>query len=369
MGSAMLGWAGKTRLLVGVAAGDSAAVAAPYDVRYQYLAGALPPAGGCALCGSGAGCDASWWGCWQENGVAPGRFVGRFIAAAKTNGQIPMFTWYIVLPASGLREGTAEVAAVDDGSFLARYLSDWRLLLQLVGSEKAILHVEPDFWGYGQHLAADPRVVPARVRQAAPQECGALPDTLAGLGACMVAMVRIHAPNARVGLHASGWGSGFDCMTNTTTSLDCAAEGAKVGGWLKLAGADLGDLVVADMSDRDAGYYASIGRSTWWNADATLPSFRQAFGWGRAVAEAVGRPLLWWQVPVGNSLQNDSPDHWRDNRVEYLLGHMPEVAAGHAIGVAFGAGATGQTTPETDGGLLAARTQGYVASGGAPLCP
>jgi hypothetical protein len=182
-------------------------------------------------------------------------------------------------------------------------------------------------------------------------------------------MVRAHAPNARVGLHASGWGSGFDCLMNTRTSLDCAAEGTKVGAWLKVAGAGLGDLVVADMADRDAGYYASVGRAAWWNTDAALPSFQQAFGWGKAVAEAVGRPLLWWQVPVGNSLQNDTPDHWRDNRVEYLLGHMAEVAAGHALGVAFGAGADGQTTPETDGGLLASGAKGYVLSGGAALCP
>lgn len=370
MGSNMLGWLGRTRLVVGLAGSDAAAAAAPYDLRYQYLAGQMAPAGGCTLCGQGAGCDSNWWGCWQENGVAPGLFVGRFIATAKRNGQIPMFTYYIVLPASGLAEGTTEVAAVDDAAFLTRYLTDWRFLLQQIGSEKVLLHLEPDFWGYGEHLDADPRAIPAQVKAASPVECGAFEDSLAGLGYCLIAMVRLHAPNARVGIHASGWASGFDCFN--AYCPDPVTEGTKVGSWLRAAGANDGDFVVGDMSDRDADWYRLVkgDASHWWDVtNGTVPNFARVFTWGKAVTEAVGRPLLWWQTPLGNSLQGNSTNHWKDNRVEYLFAHMAEVAVAHGLGIAYGAGEGAQTSPDTDSGLLAASMSAYVNAGGTALCP
>jgi hypothetical protein len=370
----MLGWLGRTRLVVGLSGTDAAAAAAPYDLRYQYLAGHVMPAGGCAVCGSGAGCDGGWWGCWQESGVAPGLFASRFVAGAKANGRIPMFTYYLVLPGSGLPEGTAEVAALNDAAFLARYLGDWRFLLQRIGTDKALLHVEPDFWGYGERLNADPHAIPAAVRTAAPADCGAFEDSLAGLGRCMIAMVRSYAPNARVGLHASAWASGYDCFN--AYCPDATAEGTRVGTWLRAAGANDGDFVVSDMSDRDADWYALTrgDPSHWWDTAATsvsttTPSFLRTFAWSKAVVEAVGRPLIWWQTPLGNSLQGNTTNHWKDGRVEYLFGHMSAVAAAHGIAVLYGAGEGAQTTPDTDGGVLAASTQAYVTGGGTALCP
>jgi len=363
LGTSLLSWAGRNRLLLGLAGSDAAAAAAGYDVRYQYLAGKLPPSGGCATCGAAAGCDSSWWGCWQENGVPPGLFVGRFIAAAKARGQLPWLTYYLVLPASGLGEGRSEVAAVNDRAFLTRYLDDWRFLLQKIGVEKVLLHHEPDFWGYGQHLSADPHSIPAQVRAAAP-ECGCLEDSLAGLGRCLVAMARQHAPNARVGLHASGWASGYDCFGNGYCPGQ-ASEGARVGAWLLAAGAGEGDFVVGDMSDRDADWYRLVqSRDTWW----TATNFHNAFTWSKAVAEAVGRPFVWWQTPLGNSAQDNTANHWKDNRVEYLFGHMAEVAAAHGMGVLYGAGEGAQTNPDTDGGLLASSAAAYLTAGGEPLC-
>jgi hypothetical protein len=371
IGSNMLGWLGRTRLVVGLSGTDAAAAAAPYDVRYQYLAGHVMPAGGCNTC---QGCDGSWWGCWQEANAAPGLFVTRFIASAKANGQIPMFTYYMVLPGSGVSEGAAEVAAVNDSTFLARYLGDWRFLLEKIGTEKVLLHVEPDFWGYGERAGSDPHAIPAAVKAAAPADCGALEDSLAGLGRCMIAMVRFYAPNARVGLHASAWASGYDCFN--AYCPDATAEGTKVGSWLGAAGANDGDFVVSDMSDRDADWYRITkgDGSHWWDTAATTvstttPSFVRTFAWSKAVVEAAGRPLVWWQTPLGNSLQGNTANHWKDNRVEHLFGHMSAVAAAHGIGVVYGAGEGAQTGPETDGGVLAASTQAYVTGGGAALCP
>jgi hypothetical protein len=43
---------------------------------------------------------------------------------------------------------------------------------------------------------------------------------------------------------------------------------------------------------------------------------------------------------------------------------MAELAAAHVIGVVYGAGASGQTTPESDGGNFIATMKEYAASGG-----
>ena len=126
------------------------------------------------------------------------------------------------------------------------------------------------------------------------------------------------------------------------------------------------------MSDRDAGWYAAqcsppvtaCQQVHWW----TSANFDRTFAWARAAAEAVGRPVLWWQTPVGNSQQTDTPGHWKDNRVEVLFQRMADLAAAHGAGVAFGAGADGQTTPETDGGLLASSTALYARGGGTLSC-
>ena len=381
LGAGLLAGLSRSHLLVGLSGDDAAAAAAPYDLRYQYLAGPLPDgAGPCASCASGCsaggqscanaagGCG--WWGCWQWDQVPPGQFVVDFVAAAKARGQVPMVTYYLVLQASGVAEGTPEVTqAATDAVFMARYLADWRFLLQRIGSESVLLHVEPDFWGYAQHASLDagrdPSAVPAAVSSANPEDCGGCGDTLAGLGRCLVGMVRKYAPNARVGLHASGWGTRVDVLMNASASFDVPAEARKLGAFLEAVGASAGDYVVADMSDRDAGY-----NQRWWDAsNATLPDFHQAFTWSAAVAETVGRPVLWWQIPVGNMAQANTTDHWQDNRVDYLMTHPAEVAAAHGVGLAFGAGAAGQTTPSTDGGNLTAKVQAYAAGGCQALCP
>src|SRR5258707_702829 len=68
--------------------------------------------------------------------------------------QIPMVTYYQILQASGVAEGSAEVTmAATNQTFMSRYYADWRFLLQKIGPSVAILHVEPDFWGYAEQYA------------------------------------------------------------------------------------------------------------------------------------------------------------------------------------------------------------------------
>jgi hypothetical protein len=367
---------GKSKVMIGASMADATAAAAPFDQRYQYLSGGIfdgdTPCASCAMgcttggtscANSGPGC--SWWGCWQYDQDPPGAFVRSFVTASKKNGQIPWITYYQELQASGASEGMGQVDAAKSAAFMKRYFADFRFLLQTIGQEVAFVHHEPDFWGYLQQAGGAHTITIAN-----PTDCGAMENSSAGFGKCIIHMVRTYAPNAKIGLHASGWSSNMDVLGNKSASLDVAAEAKKTVAFLTECGAAQADFVVSDMSDRDAGYYQSIGKNTAWDAtNATLPNFHQAFAWGKAISAGLSLPMFWWQTPVGNAQGNDTPKHWKDNRVDYLMGHLDEVAASQAAGVLFGAGDGNQTTPETDGGNLIAKVKAYAAGGGTPACP
>jgi hypothetical protein len=282
-----------------------------------------------------------------------------------------MFTYYQELQASHLSEGTAQVAGLNDAAFLTRYLADWRFVLQKIGTRPALLHIEPDFWGYVEQLNSDPHGVPAKVASANATDCASYENSASGFAKCMIHMVRVYAPNAKVGLHASAWGTKFDVFGNSDAKLDVLGEAQKMATFLTALGAKDGDFIVSDPSDRDAGYYQKEqGRNTWWDAtNATLPNFHQAFAWTKALAEAVNLPVIFWQIPVGNMSQSNVADHYQDNRLDYFFAHMNEVVAAHIVGLFFGAGASGMTTPETDGSNFVTKTTAYRAGGSAKVCP
>ena len=127
-----------------------------------------------------------------------------------------------------------------------------------------------------------------------------------------------------------------------------------------------------------AGYYElrcrtdpqQACRDTWWDAaDARLPHFAQALRWAQALSARMGKPHLWWQVPVGNLGLPNTPGRWKDNRVETLMARPAEVARAHGLGVAFGEGAGDQTTPQQDDGVLYRLVQALASAGGQPACP
>jgi hypothetical protein len=382
LGAGLLGKLGKTHVLVGATATSATLDSTPFDLRYLYISGGLfdgtSPCASCATgctTGGGQSCASAsggcaWWGCWQYDQVPPGVYATNHISAAQAAGQLPMFTYYEILQSSGASEGAGEVAAANGVAFMTRYLRDWRFLAQTIGQNVALLHIEPDFWGYAEQVSSDPHSIPAAVASADPDDCGTLENSIAGLGRCMIAIVRKYAPNARVGLHASSWGTLHPALSNGSASFDVIGEANKLGDFLLACGAADGDFVVADLSDRDAGYAQSQGNNVWWDAtNQKLPNFTQANLWTKSLTERMGLPLVWWQIPIGNMAQTNTTDHWQDNRVDYFFGHMGELAASHVVAVAYGAGISGQTTAETDGGNLIAKAKAYAAAGGQALCP
>ena len=74
-----------------------------------------------------------------------------------------MITYYVLLQASGVAEGAAEVTKANDASFMARYYADFRFVTQQVGTNVALLHIEPDFWGYAEQVNENPTAIPAAV--------------------------------------------------------------------------------------------------------------------------------------------------------------------------------------------------------------
>ena len=381
LGSNLLASLGKDTVLIGGSMSAATAAKAPFDGRYLYLSGGLfdgvAPCASCASgcttggtsCSNAVGCG--WWGCWQWDQDPPGKYVSDFVGANEkaTPGQIPVFTYYEELQASGLSEGTAQVAAFNDDAFLARYFADWRFVLRNIGTHAALLHIEPDFWAYVEHLNSDPHAVPAKVTTANATDCAGYENSAAGVAKCMIHMARVYAPNAKIGLHASAWGTKFDVLGNSDATLDVVGEAKKISTFLTALGATDGDFIVTDPSDRDAGYYQSIGRNTWWDdTNATLPNFHQAFTWTKALAEALNLPVIYWQIPVGNMKLDNTKNHWRDNRVDYFFAHMDELTAAHIVGLFFGAGNGDTTTPETDGDNLVSKTTAYHAAGGAKIC-
>ncbi|WP_426754947.1 hypothetical protein [Myxococcus sp. Y35] len=369
---------GKDRLLVGAQMADGTAASAPFDIHYLYIAGGLfdsPNActsctSGCSASGTscqGGGC--AWWGCWQDVSQPPGDYVRGFVSRTRSRGQFPLITYYQQLLGSGRAEGEQQLEALNELSFMRRYLADWRFVVQQVGDAQAMLHIEPDLWGYLQFFHGTASSVPAQVASANPTDCGGMENNAAGLGRCMIAMARKYAPNAKVGLHASPWATRIDVYLNTDASFDVAGEARKVADFLSQVGASETDFVVVEASDRDAGFYQSQGEDVWWDAtNATRPNFHQAFAWAKAVSEQLNLPNLWWQLPVGHMALPNTDMRWRDNRVDYFFSHLDEVAAAHSLGFSFGAGEGRQTTPETDNGNLVSRVRAYASSGGQAPC-
>ena len=346
---------GSRRLMIGAQMDDSSASAAPFDARYVYIASNPMPDPSCTKGCASLCSTAGWWGCWQDTSQLPGRYVTDKIkdnAAATWQGasrpRLSVFTYYVMKSASG-GEWTYELNGMNNADVLKRYLGDWRFLLQTIGNQRVMLQIEPDLWGFVRSANSDPHAVPAQVKKANPTDCGWYEDSAAGLARCMIAMARKYAPKASVGLHASPWNH---------TATGNAEETARF--MLALGAAD-GDFMTTDPSDRDAAWYAAnYGNDAYWNDT----KFATYMAWSKKLAEAVGRPTVLWQVPLGNWSQNNTKNHWQDNKVDYLFSKIYDVANAHIAGMLFGAGDGDQTTPETDYGNLIGKTKDYAGKGG-----
>lgn len=351
---------GSSKLLIGGSFSDATAAAAPFDVRYAYVhsqPAASPSYYTDTLCSSAAVAN-GWWGCWPGTTTAPGYYVTwwqEHVAQATWQGsprpQMFFWTWYSLRDLgdmAGQGDGPGEVQAINRLDLLTMYMNDYRFFLQKIGNARAMVDIEPDFWGYVKSLG-NPHQIPAQVTSANPTDCAGEENSAAGLAHCLVTMARKYAPNLGVGMHAS-------CFDFQTDPQGCV-------NFLKdiTTGAD---FMVGDIADRDAAWYDLQGKHWfWW--DGTKGA--EALAFYKLITEGTGKPLVLWQIPVGNMNLDNTVNHYRDDKVDYLFSHMDQVADAHIAALLFGAGHNEQTAPETDGGNLINKTIGYRNAGGVTL--
>ncbi|MGW2716130.1 RICIN domain-containing protein [Streptomyces sp. NPDC001492] len=360
-GSSTKRFLGSDKVLIGGSMSDASAAAAPFDVRYAYVHSQPAPSSDYYTAAKCHDDWSGWWGCWNGSTTAPGTYVtwrDDVVSQATYKGssrpQKMLWTWYSLRDlgdAAGEGDGPGEVKAINRTDLLTRYLNDYRFFLQKIGKTQAAIDLEPDFWGYVRSLG-DPHQVPAQVKSANPTDCGSQENSATGLAQCLISMAHKYAPNTEAGMHLSC----FDWQTNTQACVKSYES----------FGAKNADFLATDVSDRDAGWYAQPahgGSDHFWNDQKAAA----ALGFYKTMSESVGKPVVLWQIPVGNMAQNNTLNHYKDDKVDWFFSHMDQVANAHVAGLFFGPGQQEQTSVETDGGNLINKAIAYHNSGGTPL--
>jgi len=294
---------------------------------------------------------------WPEWNAPAGSYVTLQANAAKSRGVVPMFTLY-----QAAAQGENNLAAFDTTAFMTQYWRGVRLMFEQLGAfdSPAVVQIEPDLWGYTQARSELPSGTPMQVGSIVP-ECADLPSDVSGMARCVIRLSRQLAPKVVIGLSASAFGA----YTNG------ASDPARIGSYLKAIGADEADITVLETLDRDAGCFEAAsdpnckrsGAFYWDESNVVHPNFHDHLAWAKTIRDVVGRPLLWWQMPLGVPAgSSGGSGHYRDNRVSYLFSHPEEFAAAGGIGAVFGTGAPNQTDALADGGQFKAALAKYRTS-------
>lgn len=359
---------------------------APWDLHYQYIHSPTAPFQRCySKCDSdckhpNGGIDGDWWGCYKMSNdgmwnLTPGQKIidslnknatGWKPIDGKPHRVIEQFSWYAmedlgrmqmrINQKNGSLSGDNDYkGALQNWGLLKSYLDDYRFLLRRIGTEKSMLHLEPDSLGFLRNLTGDnPHAAYAPVRFAGGDDCKQEEESFAGLISCMFKMTDQYAPNATVGLHFTCWN-----WKDPEKAKSCVT-------YYQNLGAGQGDFLVMDVNDRDAAYAEIVekkGKGYWWSDQ----DFAQFLNLIKQVTEGVGKPMVLWQIPIGNDQQWNAPDHWRDEKVKLLFDNIDKLAEAHVVALQFGAGWGHQTSTETDGGYLLKRGQDYYNRGGVRL--
>ena len=318
---------------------------------------------------------------WTGWGDKKSDYVVRHLDAGRTYGVVPMFTFY-----ESADQGDGALTEFTDATYMRdTYWKNIRQMFMDIGDFRedpndptsnrlpAIVHFEPDFWGYVEQCTSnahpggvsctntathtdDPTIFPALVDS----ECANahLPNNAAGLAQCMVWLRNKLAPNAIVGLHASTFGA----------HIGTSSDPVRVAKFLIGLGAEI-DFIAVETLDRDAGCFEARGPNCnpsgrsgnfYWNEN----DFSEHLAWAKAIHDTTTLPLLWWQTPLGapSDQPGGTPQHYRDNRVQYIFAHPDKFVAAGGVGAVFGRGEPNQTNATTDGGQFKNAVKAYFAS-------
>jgi hypothetical protein len=367
--------------------GDARALrrSAPFTFRYQYLAGGVNTGDG--------------WPTWNPDGT----FASMYLRESMAARVIPVFTLYTIrqsLPGRDVGdELKADLGNLSDRSTMRDWYAGARLLFQRIGKARAVVHVEPDLWGYGEQAAHgdDASTVPAVVASSGDSDLAGLPDTMAGFAQAVVRLRDRYAPNVILGYHLSVWGTNVDIALQDPPNAQVDRLARRAAHFYRSLGARF-DVTFAEFSDRDSAFKQIVygdGGASWWNA----ADFARDIRFDRGFSSAAGQRIVKWQIPLGNTLMramDDTWGHFRDNRVQWLLGpngrtHLRRYAAAGVIALLFGGGADGTTcacdaqhdgvtnpppkhgntrpslSADDDGGYFRAQVRAYYRRGALPL--
>ena len=353
----------------------------PWAMCYQYLSSGVTP-------------GKSWVTTWGTN------FAYNYAVSAHSAGCIPELTYYQIVPTIGTEGASAETAALNNAATMANYYSDFTALMKQLRQygSTAVVHVEPDMFGYLETVNANPASIAASVASSGNADVSSYPNTVAGFGQALLHLRDLYAPNVVLAAHVSTW----MWSLSTSAALDVVSIAKKDAAFM--TGLGNWDLFFTDISDRDAAYYQYVvgdGGAHWWDAtNQKYPNFNRLNAWAAAFTTAAQKRLVIWQIPIGNSVMrtsNNTNFHYQDNREQYWLGNYPnnqgiaELSQSGVIGLLFGAGNSGTTQnydaagdgitnpaaingnntvatyPDDDGGLLRLNVGSYYRSGATPL--
>jgi hypothetical protein len=312
--------------------------AAPFEYRYQYLAGGVNTGDG--------------WATWNPGGSFASMYARESFAAHIT----PVFTLYTIrqsLPGRDIGdEAKADLGNLRDVQTMRAWYEDARLLFKRVlGRHRVVVHVEPDLWGYVQQAARKDEsiTVPAAVSSTGDQDLRGLPNNVSGFARAVVRLRNKYARNVRLGYHLSVWGTKTDIALQNPPDKRVDALGRRAARFYKSLHARF-DMTFSEFDDRDSGFNEVVGGdggASWWDA----ADFRRDVRFTRVYSRATRQRIFKWQIPLGNTLMlamDDTWGHFRDNRVQRLLGskNSSQLRAYRKAGVRailFGGGAEGTT--------------------------
>ena len=327
-----LGWPHHLLLGVSDSPGDAQHLAqhSRVDARYQYLSGGV---------NTGQG-----WSTWSPNGT----FASMYVRDSWAHREIPVLTYYMLLQSSPTLgdEAATDLGHLRDPQLMQSYWQDATLLLQRVaGTKTVVVHVEPDLWGYLEQANAV-----ALGREFAQR---------------WISLRNRYARNVLLAYHLSGWGTKHDIVYEDPPDATVKRYAAQSAAFYRALHARF-DVAFEDFSDRDAGFYEQqLGNARTW---FTAADFHRHLLYGATFVKRAKVRLVAWQIPLGNTHLDDTCNHYRDNRVEWLLGagnreHLRAYAAAGYAGFLFGGGADGTTSASTDGGYFYTRDRAYYAAG------
>lgn len=256
-------------------------------------------------------------------------YIAPFIVDAVSIGATPFFTFYQLLDIGkrlGYTGNEPQIvhSCMNSNACMTDYFNNYIWFLEVLAdlAPTAVVHVEPDSWGFmmwamGTEGNSDAQSIGAQVAATGIDDVQAFENTAAGLGQAMVALRNKYAPSVRLGWHASNFR--VSTRPEVVTSFF-----STMGSW---------DLLVTEH------IRGCTDDATWWNPwdDALFSANRT---WFQTLTNASGLPMMLWQVPVG-----DHDYHLLEDGPSYS--YISQIAQDGVIGALFDhVNNTGESSPD-----------------------